>query len=40
MTLKPGEDPTYERGGDAGRKFLIKTLKETDLGVAQTFCDS
>ena len=25
----------YERGGDARRKFWIKPLKETDLGVAQ-----
>ena len=24
-------------GGDAGRKFWIKPLKETDLGVAQAF---
>ena len=29
----------YERGGDARRKFWIKTLKETDLGVAQAFFD-
>ena len=27
----------YERSGDARRKFWIKTLKETDLGVAQAF---
>ena len=27
----------YERGGDAGRKFWIKPLKETNLGVAQPF---
>ena len=32
-----GEDSAYERGGDARRKFLIKPLKETDLGVAQAF---
>ena len=29
----------YERGGDARRKFCIKPLKETDLGVAQEFFD-
>ena len=29
----------YERGGDASRKFWIKPLKETDLGVAQAFFD-
>ena len=29
-----GGDSAYERGGDARRKFLIKPLKETDLGVA------
>ena len=27
----------YERGGDAHRKFWIRPLKETNLGVAQTF---
>ena len=32
-----GEDSAYERGGDARRKILIKTLKETDLDVAQAF---
>ena len=32
-----GVDSTYERGGDARRKFWIKPLKETDLGVAQAF---
>ena len=32
-----GGDSAYERGGDARRKFLIKLLKETDLGVAQAF---
>ena len=32
-------DFTYERGGDARRKFWIKPLKETDLGVAQAFFD-
>ena len=30
---------TYKRGGDARRKFWIKPLKETDLGVAQAFFD-
>ena len=30
-------DSAYERGGDARRKFWIKPLKETDLGVAQAF---
>ena len=34
-----GGDWTYERGGDARRKFWIKPLKETDLGVAQAFFD-
>ena len=29
----------YERCGDARRKFWIKVLKETDLGVAQAFFD-
>ena len=32
-----GVDSAYERGGDARRKFWIKPLKETDLGVAQAF---
>ena len=32
-----GGQSAYERGGDARRKFLIKPLKETDLGVAQAF---
>ena len=35
-----GGDSAYERGGDACRKFWIKPLKETDLGVAQAFFDS
>ena len=30
-------ESSYERGGDARRKFGIKPLKETDLGVAQAF---
>ena len=34
-----GEDSAYDKGGDARRKFLIKPLKETDLGVAQAFFD-
>ena len=34
-----GGDITYERGGDARRKFWIKALKETHLGVAQAFFD-
>ena len=32
-----GGDSAYERGGNARRKFWIKPLKETDLGVAQVF---
>ena len=32
-------DSHYERDGDACRKFWIKPLKETDLGVAQAFFD-
>ena len=34
-----GGNSAYERGGDARRKFRIKPLKETDLGVAQAFFD-
>ena len=34
-----GGDSAYERGGDARRKFWIKRLKKTDLGVAQAFFD-
>ena len=34
-----GGDSAYERDGDARRKFWIKPLKETDLGVAQAFFD-
>ena len=29
----------YERGGDARRKFGIKPIKETNLGVAQPIFD-
>ena len=32
-------DSAYGRGRDARRKFWIKPLKETDLGVAQAFFD-
>ena len=32
-------DSAYERGGDGRRKFWIKPLKETNLGVAQPFFD-
>ena len=39
LTFKPGGDSAYERGGDARREFLIKPLKESDLGVAQAFFD-
>ena len=35
--LESGGDSAYERGEDAHRKFWIKPLKETDLGVAQAF---
>ena len=34
-----GRDSAYERGGDGGRKFGIKPLKETNLGVAQPLFD-
>ena len=34
-----GGDSAYERVGDARRKFWIKSLKETNLGVAQPFFD-
>ena len=34
-----GGDSAYERGWDAHKKFWIKPLKETDLGVAQAFFD-
>ena len=36
---KGGRDSAYERGGDGRRKFGIKALKETNLGVAQPFFD-
>ena len=39
MTRRGGGDSAYETDGDARRKFLIKPLKETDLGVAQAFFD-
>ena len=32
-----GGDSVKERVGDARRKFWIKPLKETNLGVAQAF---
>ena len=35
----PGGELPYERGGDARKEFWIKPLKETKLGVAQTFFD-
>lgn len=34
-----GGDSAYQRGGDPRRKFWIKPLKETGLGVAQAFFD-
>ena len=34
-----GGSSAYERGGEARRKFWIKPLKDTDLGVAQAFLD-
>jgi len=33
--MKPRGELPYERDGDAGRKIGIKTLKDTNLGVAQ-----
>ena len=39
FTRGGGGDITYERGGDASRKFWIEALKDTDLGVAQAFFD-
>ena len=40
-TVSPGGggDSAFERGGDTRRKFWIKPLMETDLGVAQAFFD-
>ena len=38
-SFNPGGDSPYERGLDASRKFWIKPLEETDLGVAQAFFD-
>ena len=37
LGLGGGGDSVYEMGGDARRKFSIKPLKETNLGVAQPF---
>ena len=34
-----GGGPRIWKGGDARRKFWIKPHKETDMGVAQAFCD-
>ena len=34
-----GGESASEKGGDAPRKFWIKPLKKTDLGVAQAFFD-
>ena len=34
---REGGDSAYERDGNARRKFRIKPLKETDLGVAHAF---
>ena len=39
VIIPGGGDSAYDKGGDARRKFLIKPLKETDLGVAQAFFD-
>ena len=33
------DSAAYERRGDALRKFWVKPLQETDLGVAQAFFD-
>ena len=35
----PGGGLPYETDGDARRKFWIRPLKETNLDVAQAFCD-
>ena len=37
LIARGGGDFAYEKGGDARRKFWIKPLKGTDLGVAQAF---
>ena len=34
-----GGNSAHERGGDARRRFWMKPLKETDLGVARAFFD-
>ena len=41
MSTTPGGGggTRIRRGGDARRKFWIKPLKETDLGVVQAFFD-
>ena len=40
IRTSPGRgDSAYKRVGDDRRKFWIKPLKETDLGVAQAFLD-
>ena len=38
-TPRGGGGTRIWRGGDARRKFWIKPLKETDLGVVQAFFD-
>ena len=37
--LQTSDNCEYESDGDARRKFWIKTLKETNLGVAQALFD-
>ena len=39
VMTRGGGDSAYETGGEARRKFWIKPLKETNLGVAQAFFD-
>ena len=39
VNIFPGGGITYERGGDARRKFWIKPLKEIDLVVVQASFD-
>ena len=34
MYFPLGGDSAYQRGGDPRRKFWIKPLKETNMGVA------